>query len=197
MGKVMSIVSRQINRFNVENRAHRVLERDKPVPAPKYESNIRDMERTMELDPKFLERLNKKDEALDQRLKSVYVTSEDKFIDYGIKRKEAGDDKSLPLDRRTPEDFEFGYKEPHRVAPGRCTLRQALKFITDHQAEPEKWTAAKIADEYKLKPELTENILKYFRSYSIYIPDIKQKESILTQTKRKLLSDSSNKIKDE
>lgn len=48
MGKVMSVVSRQINRFNVENRAHRVLERDKPVPAPKYESNIRDMERTME-----------------------------------------------------------------------------------------------------------------------------------------------------
>uniref|UniRef100_T1P8S3 Uncharacterized protein n=1 Tax=Musca domestica TaxID=7370 RepID=T1P8S3_MUSDO len=196
MGKVMSVVSRQINRFNVENRAHRVLERDKPVPAPKYESNIRDMERTMELDPKFLDKLNKKDEALDQRLKSVYVTSEDKFIDYGIKRKET-DEKALPMDRRTPEDFEFGYKEPHRVAPGRCTLRQALQFITDHQTEPEKWTAAKIAEEYKLKPELTENILKYFRSYSIYIPDIKQKESILTQTKRKMLPDSTDKPKAE
>lgn len=48
MGKVMSVVSRKINRFNVENRAHRVLERDKPVPAPKYDSNLRDMERTVE-----------------------------------------------------------------------------------------------------------------------------------------------------
>lgn len=48
MGKVMSVVSRKINRFNVENRAHRILEREKPVPAPKYEGNLRDMERTME-----------------------------------------------------------------------------------------------------------------------------------------------------
>lgn len=48
MGKVMSVVSRKINRFNVENRAHRILEREKPVAAPKYEANLRDMERTME-----------------------------------------------------------------------------------------------------------------------------------------------------
>lgn len=48
MGKVMSVVARKANRFNVENRAHRVLEREKPVPAPKYESNLRDMERTLQ-----------------------------------------------------------------------------------------------------------------------------------------------------
>lgn len=48
MGKVMSVVSKKMNRFNVENRAHRVLEMEKPVAAPKYESNLRDMERTME-----------------------------------------------------------------------------------------------------------------------------------------------------
>lgn len=47
MGKVMSMVARKANRFNVENRAHRVLEREKPTPAPKYESNLRDMERTL------------------------------------------------------------------------------------------------------------------------------------------------------
>lgn len=48
MGKAMSMVARKANRFNVENRAHRVLEREKPTPAPKYESNLRDMERTLE-----------------------------------------------------------------------------------------------------------------------------------------------------
>uniref|UniRef100_A0A1I8NQR7 Protein NDUFAF4 homolog n=1 Tax=Stomoxys calcitrans TaxID=35570 RepID=A0A1I8NQR7_STOCA len=197
MGKVMSVVSRKINRFNVENRAHRVLERDKPTPAPKYESNLRDMERTVELDPNFVEKLNKKDEALDKRLKNVYVTSEDRFIEYGIKRNEEADQKALPLDRKTPEDFEFGYMEPKRVTPGRCTLRQALKFITDHQSDPEQWTAARISEEYKLKPELTENILKYFRSYSIYIPDINSKESILTQAKRNLLTDKTDKPKEE
>lgn len=54
MGKVMSVVARKANRFNVENRAHRVLEREKPVPAPKYESNLRDMERTLECKSYFL-----------------------------------------------------------------------------------------------------------------------------------------------
>lgn len=42
--KIFGVLSRQVNRFNVENRAHRVLERDKPVPAPKYESNLKDLE---------------------------------------------------------------------------------------------------------------------------------------------------------
>ncbi|TMW54315.1 hypothetical protein DOY81_000588 [Sarcophaga bullata] len=194
MGKVMSVVSRKINRFNVENRAHRILEREKPVAAPKYEANLRDMERTMELDPNFLEKISKKDTALDERLKSVYVTSQDRFIDYGLKRRQSANEKQqLPLDRQTPEDFEFGFMEPKRVTIGRCTLRQALKFITDHQTEPENWTSSRIAEEYKMKSELVENILKHFRSLNVYIPDQRSKESILTQAKQHVIADKSKK----
>jgi len=42
------LMARRVNRFNVENRAHRILEREKPTPAPKFDSNLRDMERTLE-----------------------------------------------------------------------------------------------------------------------------------------------------
>lgn len=52
MGKVMSLVVRKVNRFNVENRAHKIISQDKPVPAPKYESNVQELERV--LDRKFL-----------------------------------------------------------------------------------------------------------------------------------------------
>lgn len=38
MGKALSILNRQINRFNAENRAHRVISKDKPAPAPKHPS---------------------------------------------------------------------------------------------------------------------------------------------------------------
>lgn len=51
MGKVLSIVSRKANRFNAENRAHRVLEREKPIPAPKFESNIRDYQKVLDGSP--------------------------------------------------------------------------------------------------------------------------------------------------
>ncbi|XP_053951471.1 protein NDUFAF4 homolog [Anastrepha ludens] len=192
MGKVMSMVARKVNRFNVENRAHRILERDKPVPAPKYESNIQDMQRALELDPKLVEKLNMKNQALDDRLKSVYVTSEDKFIDYAAQRTDSS--KSLPLSRKTPQDFEYGHREPATVRPGRCTLRQAMQFITDHQSDPDLWTKERIASDYKLKQEVVENILHYFKSFNVYIPDRGQKERILSQASKKLIE---NKGKEE
>ncbi|KAM8704753.1 hypothetical protein ACLKA7_009242 [Drosophila subpalustris] len=191
MGKAMSMVARKANRFNAENRAHRVIEREKPTPAPKYESNLRDMERTLELDPKFVDKLNIKDAGLDTRLKDVYVTSQDKFIQRVLERQAAtaAEDikRPLPLTRNAPDDFEYGYLEPKRVTQGRCTLRQALQFINDHQIDPEAWPTKKIADEYKLKEPHVENILKYFKTFSVYIPDQKYKDTLLTQAKQKML----------
>ncbi|EDV94749.1 protein NDUFAF4 homolog [Drosophila grimshawi] len=195
MGKAMSMVARKANRFNVENRAHRVLEREKPTPAPKYESNLRDMERTLELDPTFVDKLNRKDASLDTRLKDVYVTSKDQFIQRVLERQAAADKldskllRKLPLERTTPDDFEYGYLEPIRVAIGRCTLRQALQFINDHQLDPEEWTAKRIAEQYKLKEAHVDNILHYFKTFSVYIPDQKYKDKMLTQAKQKLIPD--------
>jgi hypothetical protein len=36
------------------------------------------------------------------------------------------------------------------IPEGRFTLKQAIKFITDHQANPNTWTAAAIAKEYNV-----------------------------------------------
>jgi len=58
------------------------------------------------------------------------------------------------LNRKPVQDFEFGYLEPEKVSRGRATLRQALVFISNHQNDPNVWTAEKIADEYKLKPSI-------------------------------------------
>ncbi|XP_030375848.1 protein NDUFAF4 homolog [Scaptodrosophila lebanonensis] len=192
MGKVMSMVARKANRFNAENRAHRVIEREKPTPAPKYESNLRDMERTLELDPKFVDKLNKKDSVLDNRLKDVYVTSEDRYIQRVLDRQAAEavkEERPLPLERKAPNDFEYGYQEPVRVTPGRCTLRQALEFINNHQLDAETWTAKKIADEYKLKQGHVEDILQHFKTFSVYIPDQKYKDTLLTQAKQMVLKE--------
>lgn len=38
------------------------------------------------MDPNFLEKLNKKDSALDERLKNVYVTSEDRYVSKFVKK---------------------------------------------------------------------------------------------------------------
>lgn len=36
------------------------------------------------------------------------------------------------------------------IPQGRFTLKQAIKFIADHQANPNNWTAAAIAKEYNV-----------------------------------------------
>lgn len=61
--------------------------------------------------------------------------------------------KPLPLNRKPPQETELGFQEIIKVSRGRCTLKQAIKFISDHQASPEEWTASKIANDYKLKQE--------------------------------------------
>lgn len=75
--------------------------------------------------------------------------------------------KALPLDRQTVEDFEYGFKEPTKVSRGRSTLRQAIKFISDHQSEPDVWTVKRIASEYKLK----EDIVCKIYEFCIYFPN--------------------------
>lgn len=59
--------------------------------------------------------------------------------------------------------------EPAKVSRGRITLRQAIKFISDHQSEPETWTAERIANEHKLK---IDNVCKFIHFVVVILCDI-------------------------
>lgn len=128
-----------------------------------------------EENPNFAQLESKKNSLLDDRLKQVYVTSTDHVVVSCIVRlllsnrkincycsanycqhntSDGQTKKPLPLDRKAVEDFEMGYFEPQHVMRGRTSLRQALKFIGNHNAAPLTWTSEKIADEYKLKPSV-------------------------------------------
>ena len=78
--------------------------------------------------------------------------------------------RHLPEDRSKVVDPEFGYLEPVTIPPGRCSLRQALEFISLHQTEPEIHTVDKIAQNYYLEMDKVDSILKYFHMYQLHIP---------------------------
>jgi Uncharacterised protein family (UPF0240). len=59
-------------------------------------------------------------------------------------------ERPLPQDRKQLEVYEFGVKEPRMITQGRFTLKQAIKFISDHQTDPVTWSAAAIAKEFKI-----------------------------------------------
>lgn len=174
MGALVTKALRPIKSFNIENRARRVISKEKPTPAPTYAHNLEDLKRTLEANPDIDDKLDKKDEALDGRLKDVYVTSfgrpED---DITREKQEQSITRPLPQDRKLVEDYDFGFKEPEQVKYGCTTLRNTVNFISAHQINPEEVTQSKIALEYKLKEEDVASILKYFKTYEVYIPETK------------------------
>ncbi|XP_059615263.1 protein NDUFAF4 homolog [Phlebotomus argentipes] len=197
MGQVGSMISRRANRFNAENRAHRIIARDKPTPAPKYESNLKDLQKALEITPDLVEKLSKKDVGLDDRLKQVYVTSETTIVKHNPETQNI--DRPLPMDTKRLPDFEFGHKDPEYVTPGKVTMQQISQFLADHERNRDLWTVEKIAEHYKLPLEKARAIVKHFRAFQVYVPDIKSSKKILEAGPQKVLpeskssSDESNK----
>lgn len=175
MGAFVTKALRPLKSFNIENRAHRVISKEKPIPAPRYQQAIDDMRRAMDEDPKIDEKLNIKDAELDKMLKDVYVTSEGKpEEDLTREIQQKNPNRPLPMYRMQPEDYEYGFKEPDKINYGRVTLRKALEFLTAYQSNPKEVTAEKIAEEYKLKLDDVNNIVKYFKTFEIFIPETKK-----------------------
>ncbi|KAJ2940856.1 hypothetical protein O0L34_g10117 [Tuta absoluta] len=195
MGALVSRALRPIKSFNIENRAHRVISKEKPTVAPMYPSNIADMKRALERDPDLNEKIARKDDELDVRLRDVYVTSTGRPEDDITKEKQQNNpNRPLPENRTQTEEFEYGFKEPERIPYGRTTIRHALNFISAHQTNPKEVTSEKIALEYKLKQEDVVNILKYFKTYEVYVPETKKTPAVFAgpATLRKQMEKSSD-----
>ena len=161
MGKVYSRLFKPFRTFNIENRAHRVIERAKPVPAPQYPFADKQREMVNKLYPDFMETQYKKNVQLDDNLKSVYVSSTDP--ETKPKKDDEVSTKPLPQDRGHPPTFEYGFYESHVIPQGKCSLKQALIFLTEHTENPTEHSVEKIALQYKLDKEIVANIVQHFR----------------------------------
>lgn len=47
MGKVLSVATRPFRNFNIENRAHKIISKEKPTPAPLHAANLKEAERIL------------------------------------------------------------------------------------------------------------------------------------------------------
>ncbi|KMQ92403.1 protein ndufaf4-like protein [Lasius niger] len=161
VGKVYSLLTRPIRTFNVANRAERVISREKPVPAPQYASTEKQKKLTDEVNPNFLKEHYLKNMQLDQRLKDVFVTSTDpeKIIE------PMKEPRSLPQSRYRPDEHTFDFYEPTIIPVGKCSLKQALKFIWQHKHDPVTHNSENIAAEYKIDKKIIDDVLKHFKLY--------------------------------
>ncbi|KAF5284485.1 hypothetical protein FQA39_LY17020 [Lamprigera yunnana] len=187
---------RPIRDYNIESRAHKVISKDKPTPAPKHQINQKHYAQLLKEHPNpEVEAL--KDETLYKRLRDVYVTSQDVTPISPI-----SSNKPLPLVRKNIDEPEFGYHEPKRISLGRVTLKSAVEFISQHHLNAREHSISTISDKYKLPEETVKNIIEYFKVYEVYIPSEKKsktnffgptvpRKQIITVSKKQITSGSS------
>lgn len=167
MGKVYSLLTRPLRTFNIENRAERIISRDKPIPAPQYPATEKQKKLSEQINPHFLEDHYQKNVQLDQRLKDVFVTS----TDSQVKQELTKESKLLPQSRhKWDNDSRLESYESTMIPMGKCSLKQALAFLLQHKRDP-TYNSETIASEYKLDKRVVDDILKYFKLYVTVSPD--------------------------
>ncbi|KAM9783248.1 NADH dehydrogenase [ubiquinone] 1 alpha subcomplex assembly factor 4 [Neosynchiropus ocellatus] len=167
-------VTRVIRNFNIENRVHREISRDKLRPAPRHPTNTprSPIAASDTQDPSS--DVCQKNDMLLAHLKSVYVESTDTAqIPRESSQVGEADHRpqlfSLPLDSvALQRDFNsvLGVAE---VPRGKLTITEALKALSCHQQEPQTWTPEKVAQEYSLDLKETKAALEFFVPFQVKI----------------------------
>ncbi|CAK9830006.1 Protein NDUFAF4 homolog [Anthophora retusa] len=140
MGKVYSLLTRPIRTFNIENRAERVITREKPIRAPEHAGVQKQREEVNKLYPDFMETQNKKSSQLDDYLKDVFVVSEDP--------------QEVPVSQKLI------------VSRGKCTFNEVVEFLNLYYKNPQEYTVEKISQDYNLDKEIVVNIVSHFQVLS-------------------------------
>ncbi|XP_030576872.1 NADH dehydrogenase [ubiquinone] 1 alpha subcomplex assembly factor 4 isoform X1 [Archocentrus centrarchus] len=167
-------VGRMFRNFNLENRVHRELSKDKPRAAPRYPANLP----PPTSNPEVVDSLNQKNAPLLEHLRSVYVESRDP----APAAAEASKEVTVGKEQRRPLKFSIlgsplGLVELKDVPSGKLTIAEALKAVGSHQHQPQTWTPEKIAQEYSLDLKETKALLEFFIPFKLEIIPPKTKKA--------------------
>ncbi|KAJ1529612.1 hypothetical protein ONE63_006380 [Megalurothrips usitatus] len=97
------------------------------------------------------------------RLKDVYVSSSDPLPE--ISRK-VDPRKPLPSERKSTH-LEYNYVEPETRSPGFLSLLEAIQLLSQYQRDKKNNPVSKLAAEYNLKEKDVENVVEYFKLYTL------------------------------
>ncbi|XP_046374316.1 NADH dehydrogenase [ubiquinone] 1 alpha subcomplex assembly factor 4-like [Haliotis cracherodii] len=166
MGRAVSKMSRPLKNFNVENRAHRAIDKqgDQPKVAPRYPSSAPLLDKFADDHPEYLTAQKTKHGKLVDNMRKLQLDS------HGPPPEIKSKPRPKPESRDKLEDPEFGFLEPERIPAGRTSIRQAMQFITQHQSAPQDYKSSQIAHEYKLDEVHVQQILKYFQTFHMHLP---------------------------
>lgn len=161
-------VARMFRNFNLENRVHREISRDKPRSAPKHAVPAVPAV-PAETAAEASVNVNEKSGPLLDHLRSLYVESTDPAEPpQSFSQTEEAEAERRPLRYNFPVD-QLGLVELTDVPKGKLTLVEALKLLSSHQQQPKTWTAEKIAQDYSLELKDCNAMLQNFCLFHMQI----------------------------
>ena len=108
-----SLITRPIQRFNIESRTEKLLKEEKPIRAPHYPSTEELVENIRRERPDIIEESSKKDTDLLKKLQNVYVSSNDpEFFDQDSNTKVNYDNPERPMPGKGPDELDEPAPEP-------------------------------------------------------------------------------------
>ncbi|XP_069462516.1 NADH dehydrogenase [ubiquinone] 1 alpha subcomplex assembly factor 4 [Ambystoma mexicanum] len=163
------LVTRAFKNFNVESRAHRVISKEKPNPAPLHPTTQKDIE-LLNHHRDLQDKIYKKDDNLLSLLREVYVHSTDPLPAQASESSAIG---------RPQEEFrhpKLSFKQDpssilnvENIPRGKLSIVEALAALSNHKNHPDMWTAEKIAEEYCLELKDTKSLLEFFIPFDVRI----------------------------
>ncbi|CAL1585459.1 unnamed protein product [Knipowitschia caucasica] len=155
-------VARMFRNFNLENRVHREISRDKPLAAPRHpEPSHPDPVPDREI-------INEKNAPLLNHLRSLYVESTDPTHSPQPSTPNGAVAERRALQYSVPMQ-QLGMSELTDVPKGKLTLAEALKALGSHQQQPQTWTVEKVAQHYSLDPRDCRALLGFFCPFRLQI----------------------------
>ncbi|CAF1304211.1 unnamed protein product [Rotaria sordida] len=168
MGSAVSRATRFLRMYNIDNRVDRVLSKEKPTPAPRYPTDLQNLQSSNAESNIAPETIHNKDQQLLKYLRDVkiYSTGDNPVIH---RRDDTSSHPTIPpLLNRLEESIDekstdgaFGYVEPQRIPPGRISLRQFLTYLQKYRDSPEEYSIDRFVDMYTIKPEIAQKLFKY------------------------------------
>ncbi|XP_041462440.1 NADH dehydrogenase [ubiquinone] 1 alpha subcomplex assembly factor 4-like isoform X3 [Lytechinus variegatus] len=152
--------------FNVESRAHRLLDQQKPRPAPKHPKTADKIAQYQRENPQILDQQKRKDENLLGMLKDVKVMSQEVAGKRLMNEADAAESKKkprpLPQNRKSNPGSPSVFLEPDEIPEGRLSVEQALELLARHKRNKKEYPAERLAQDFKMDLDDTKNTLEYF-----------------------------------
>lgn len=200
------LVTRSMQRFNIEARTEKLLNQPKPTPAPKYDADVRTRQEVLQsMSLEVKEAVESKSEDLHQRLKQVrgpqgltrvhcvvdsrsiffskylplqvYVTSWDPPPE--LRPKGENPDRPLPgkgVRSSRYSGFILDEEGASKVKLGRLTLASVQELLALNRKDPETYTAERLARQYNLQVSHAESMVEFYRVFTHVQLDVEQLE---------------------